>query len=1119
MLQFVMGRSKSGKTGYIREYLASLAENDNNKILLIVPDQQTFDTEKSFLSVLGPSKVSNVTVLGFKRLSSLVLEKCGCNNTNYADDSVKALLMSVALEETSESLRVFSDKYDSPNLIKMMQKLRTEFIRDKVELSDLCDYDERFEKVLTDKLYDSSVVLSAFDAILSRSFDDPDGELKVALSLIRENNIFSDFTVAVDSFLSFSQLELDVLEAIMQQSRQMLVTLSTDGVSLDDGIFAMSGDTERSLRCIAKNNNIPVAKPVLCAYKDYFKSPELRFIEENVFASYSADDEKITSSFDKDNLMIYGASDIYEECDFVARNIRRLVMDENYRYSDIAVITRDYDRYKVYLENIFRQYDIPNFMDAPISVLSKPLIKMVLSAFQCVLTSFSKDSVLSLMKSGLADLDEVQIASFENYIFTWSLSGMVLTNEFTANPRGFSDDFTTDDLLELTNIEKIRQFVIDPLIRFKEALKDSTVTEMCSALFELLLSLGVREKLSSLCEGLLEASKAQLAQEQLRIWEVFVDTLNRTVLVLGERRMSPRRLMELLKLQFMNLEIAFIPKSLDEVTVGDVERVRLNDKKVIFVVGAVEGEFPKSEDHSGIFTNSERQLLTSVGLLADATLELQYLKERYNCYYALTSASEKLFISYPVATLSGSMNYPSEIISEVASLFDGIKITTSNDVDVFNKLWSYKASFDIYASRFGSPDTLTNTLREFYENADEFSLPLKAINRAVSSEPFRLNNKDVVNKLYGTDIRISASQVESFYSCRFKYFCQYGLRLNERKAAKIDPLEYGIFVHYILENFIRSTPKDEMSQLSKKEIKARTNKIVDSYVAERLGGLEDKSSRFSYLIERTKVSAVKLLEHLLKEISQSEFVPDAYELNIGEDVPPYTLELDNGDRIIIRGKIDRADICEKDGKKYIRIVDYKTGDRKFSLSDVLSGLNLQMLIYLSALCRKPSERFLYELIPAGILYSPASVPVINAKIGESEEKIRSKYLSELCMNGLILNDEEIIKAMEKDAGGLYIPVKIKGESFSSEASLATLEEFGAIFEKIDSLLSQMAKELKGGRAEAEPVRGNGNDGCMFCKYASVCSFKEGDKVNRILKLSREEILKELGMEDKEVDEE
>ncbi len=1119
MLQFVFGRSKSGKSRYIREYFSALAQRGNEKLLLIVPDQQTFDTEKALLNILGPTKVSQVTVVGFKRLCSLAFERNVYNCTNYADDSVKALLMSIALEETSLSLRVFGDKYDSPGYIRMMQKLRTEFIRDKVELASLTDINDRFDKMLTDKLHDTALVLSAFDAILESAFEDPDGELKVALELIRESEMFRGYTVAIDSFLSFSQLELDVIEVLMQQSEEMLISLSTDGLRNKEGIFAVSSDTESHLRKIAKNNSVLVSEPILCDYDGYFRSEELKFIEENVFGLYSSFDERITSRCDKEKLMIYQASDIYEECDFVSRNIRRLVMNEGYRYSDIVVITRDYDRYKLFLESTFRQYDIPNFMDAPVNVLSKPLIKMVLSAFDCVLTSFSKDSVLSLMKSGLLNLNEVEIADFENYLFTWGYSGSSLLNTFTANPRGFADEFTTDDLVELTYIDKIRSFVIEPLVSFRESLKDATVKEMCSALYDLLLSLGVREKLSELCEALLENSLTQLAQEQLRIWEVFVETLNRTVQVIGERKMKVKRLMELLKIQFMNLEIAFIPKSLDEVTVGDVERIRLSDKKIAFVMGAVEGEFPKTEDHSGIFTNAERQILTASGLLADATIELQYLKERYNCYYALTSASDKLFVSYPGATLTGGVNSPSEIIMELLSLFDNAKVVTSDSVESVDKLWSKKSSFNTFASRFGSSDELTHILSEYFESCDEFKAPVSVINRVHSSENHRIKEKDLVDKLYGKDIRISASQVESFYSCQFKYFCDYGLRLKERKAAKIDNLEYGTFVHFILEKFISSVTREEMSSLTHDEIVSKTEKIVDLYVKERLGGLEDKTSRFAYYVEKTKASALKLLKHLLSELAQSDFIPDAYELSIGNDVPPYTLTLDNGDRIIIRGKVDRADICEINGKRYLRIIDYKTGMKKFDLSDILSGLNLQMLIYLSALCREPSERYPFELIPAGVLYVPSTIPVINPKPTEKKSTIINHYLKALCMNGLVLDDEEVIRAMEKDGGGMYVPVKASADGLVGADSLASLEEFGAIFRRIENLITKMCRELKSGSVSAVPVIGNNHDSCAYCRYSSFCGYKEGDKVNRILKLDKEQILEELGLSEGQVKEE
>ncbi len=1110
MLKFVLGRSKSGKTEYVRNLLAALAKNGENKLLMLVPDQQTFDTEKAFLEILGAKAAMNIKVLGFSRLCDFVFEETGYVPNTLADDSVKTLLMSIALEDTADFMQMYSDKALSTQLLGMMLDIRYELMRNKITPEILTEAAKSDNNLLGAKLHDVNMTLSAYEALLSGSFRDPDGELSVAYSLLKSHPVFTDYIICVDSFLGFSQPEFDVLSELMGQSSQFIVTLSDDVEEQNNSIFDESRETANRLKAIAKETGVSIEPSVVCDYNSFYNSSVLSHIEANVYRR--AKQEQILAADSSEDFEVYCAKNIYDEADYVARNIRKLVLTKDYRYDDIAVVSRNVSAYNGILDSALSKYDISYFMDTPYHIHSKPLTKLISACFDCVTSGFHKDAVLSVLKSGLTSASMLDVALFENYIFTWNVSGNKFLNEFTANPRGFADDFNSNDLLELTQVENVRKLVIESICDYRLDIHDVDAETMCKALYSLLVRLGVDSKINELCDTLEEQGAFHLAEEQIRLWQMFVETLNRTIKVIGSRKVSPKRFGELLNLQFSAQDMSFIPHGTDQVTVGDIDRLRLNNKKVVFVIGAVEGEFPRTASGSGIFTQRERTTLIEAGILSDNGAQAQALHEDYLCYYALTSASDKLYISYPCADLKGTAINSSSIISELRLICTDIPELTFSNVPALDLAWSPRQSFSLYASRVGSDDEFTKALAEYFSTNKEFSSSEKALRRALDRSDFQITNPENSSKLFGKNMYLSASQVEKYHLCRFMYFCTYGLRLKERRTAQIDAMEYGSFVHYILEHFLKKYSKSQMNSLSDETISEDIETLMSQYATEHFGSTEGKSERFLYLYSRVALYVHKLINHLIEELTQSSFNPEAFELDIGNDVPAYTITLPTGQVVTIRGKVDRADLMRKDGRTYIRIVDYKTGTKIFDLSDIMYGLNLQMLIYLSALTKNSTGFCDEKLIPAGVLYMPSMVPVINAAFDDSFEKIAAERNKKLRMNGLILGDMDVIGAMERDFEGVYIPVSAKGENVKGTDNLASLEEFGAVFAHIDRLISDMATELTQGRVEAVPVTG-GYEACDYCPYKAACGHREDDKSKTVFKLDRAEILKELGIEE------
>ncbi len=1109
MLNLIFGRSKSGKTTYIDNKVAELAKAQDNRILVIVPDQATFETEKAYLDLLGPKLSQNVLVLGFSRMCDYVFEVTGYIRKTPADDQTKALLMSVALEEIKDSLNLYSEKALNPELSLLMLSARKELTLSGNNRESVLAATNDADALTSAKLKDIYLASEAMDALLTKAFDDPDAELSIVADILRSRRIFDGYHIFIDSYLSFTAPEVEAVSALMNQCAQMYVTLSYDGVS-SEGVFRTSHDTASKLRRMAQSEGLKIAQPVLCNYNGFFAYDDLSHLEQNIFTN-----DKCTFDEKAENITVYRAKDRYDEVDFVAREIRRLIIDFGYRYSEIAVVGRDLKPYSSIISTVFDKYEISYFADKPHDITSKPLVKLISSCFNCITGGFDKDDVLNLLKTGLTSASDADISVFENYIFTWQLNYSSLFSDFTANPRGFADEFTFEDIENLNRAENVRKLVISNLRSFKENYSGKTAAEICKGLYELLISLGADKKLLELADKLSQWEEVSYSAEQLRLWEIFITTLDRTADVIGDRELTLKRFYDLFMLELSLTSISFIPKAVDQVTVGDIERLRLGGRKCVFVIGAVDGEFPKTSTGGGLFTASERNELSKLNILDEADDEQNADRELYLCYYALTSASHKLMVSYPASELSGEVKSPSVIISELALIFPDCNHRLKLEENTSDLLWAKKPSYDLYASRARSKDIVTSALRDYYADDEEYKDKLLSLENVINSnKKFNISDSRISEKLFGKDLHLSASKIEKYHLCRFSYFCQYGLKAGERRKASIDAMEYGSFVHYIMEKFFSSFTKSELLNLNDDKIISVVSSVCDEYANLHFGGLSSKSARFNYLFDGVKEGSVTLVKHLIAELAQSDFTPVDFELDIGKDISAYRLELSDGLSVTVTGKVDRADILNRDGKAYIRIVDYKTGTKVFSLSDVIYGLNLQMLLYLSVIRNKGQNRYGREVIPAGVLYMPAFVPTLEMAADATGDEILAERNKKLRMNGILLNDEAVLSSMDKELKGMYIPVSMGAKGLKGADNLATLEEFGAVFAHIDKLIGKMATELVNGAIDASPAVYS-YDACQYCPYSAVCIGRDESDTKAVYKLDREEILRELGLKEKE----
>lgn len=1107
MLRFILGRSGTGKTAAVYQTIEELARAGEEQILLLVPDQSSFETEKAFLDRLGPRLCRRVIVFGFDGMCRHVFRQTHTVPANVIDNGTRAVLMNMALEQLSEKLTLLRSRRPRAVADMLLETLSgckksgvtTEMLRRAAGALD--------DQTLQTKLRETALVLDAFEALLSQSYIDPLDDLERLKRLLLDNpSVFHNQLLFIDSFSGFTKVQLEVIQILLTRCREVNIALTLDpDTRLNESVFRVSETTLDTITAIAKRERIDVKDPVRLIEPLRFDNEELKVLEAGIFrrqaAEYAEEPQHIT---------VYSASDLYDECEFVARQIRHLVMERGCRYRDISVVCRDSEVYRGILNVMLEKYEIPFFADRRRDVSVNPAVRLINAAFRLVLEGFDREDFLSLLKTGLTAHGETQISAFENYAYIWNLSGKQLCRPFILNPRGYAEDFSEQDRQELAAIEAVRKSIAEPLLAFRENAKDKTGAEITALLWRLLEQLEVPQALSRLYEAL-EAREKGLGAEQLQVWSLLMDVFDKTAATVGTMRLSPERYYELLTIHISNIEYARIPQTLDCVSVTTAQRVRSAAQQAVFLIGCCDGEFPAVPRTSGLFSDYEiKQLLLSHINISD---DFSYIAdlESFMAYSAVTAPSCDLFLSYPAVNMENERKKPSVLITETLRLFPRLRVTDKADCDGRREaMLALTPAFEEYARSLSENRTELSGLGAFFRQNPRFAAGAEAVRRTLDHTPFQIKDPQNARLLFGEQLTVSASQVEKFSKCRFSYFCAYGLRVRERLKAEINPMEYGTLVHYILEQFFTRYSKAEYAQMSEETLTAFIRTTVAAYLEGYLGGSETKTQSFLYRLELLCSHLALLLRHLIEELSQSDFTVADCELNIGRDIPAYTVKLPTGEQITVCGSVDRVDVMHTDSGDYLRIIDYKTGGKTFKLSDILYGLNLQMLLYLCSIQSQGGARY-GKTTPAGILYMPAVVPNISADALD-EQQIAKKIADEFKMNGLLLDDVRVIKGMDKTEGAAYIPVKIKNGAFVKTDSLATLEQFGKIFQKLNDTVSRMGEKLFGGDIAASPLKG-GTDACQYCPYDSVCGYRRSDPVT-VFRMNNEEVFERMEEERK-----
>jgi len=1092
MLQFVLGRAGSGKTEYIRSLIKEKLENGEKNLILLVPEQFSFESEKQILESVGSKKMMNLDVLSFTRLADSVIENTPYYSLPRIDDSGRAVLLRLAVDSLSDEIKIYRRYKSNFNGLSGLLSFIREMKQCSVTADELRSKSEVASGILKEKLNELSVIYESFDKKISEEFFDDDNLLCVANEKMISDGYFKNKTVILDAFTGFTSQELKVIGTVFSQAKDVYITLCTDSFEGYDEYspFEFINATARKLLRLAKENSLDIKENIVLSNnrENRFK-PDLKFLEENLYSDFNGKYD----SYEK-NIRVFAAESKLEECRFVSREIKRLMREENVRCRDIAVFEREKGTYDKYLSYMFKKYEIPFFEDNRVSVAANPLICTARIAVEIAEKGLDTDRILSILKTGMTDIDNEDIALIENYCFVWSLKGRDWKNEWKMNPEGFTSEMSVTDEQLLEKLNSLREKIVSPLLKLIKSFGSSSGKKKSEAVYNYLKDIAADKCLKKLAVFLNENGESALAAEQGAIWDELMRILDVLSSVSGDGVMSKKLYGELFSIIVSGKSVGTVPKGLDNVTVADAQRSRLTSPKYLFVLGLNEGSFPKDSPKNGVLTESERRTLISYGLEILPACDGRFSEERYIAYHAITSASDSLYLSYNTASSDSSSGCPSEVIERVLSLFKNVKTETKSAEISVEDIESEKCAFGSLASCWESDGFFSQKLKDYFASKEEYSGFYNALDRVASHKKYETNisDKSLAKKLFNKDMYISASRVERFYKCPFDYFCRYGMSVEPIQKAEIDNRISGIIIHYCLEQMIKTHGR-AIAEMSEKQRKDEIKRILTEYAEENMGEVAGRTAKFDYNFKYHVDIISRLIDRLVEEFEFSDFVPVEFEMPIRDDaqIKPYEITASDGSKVYITGYIDRVDEMKKNGKNYVRIVDYKSGSKSFDIRDVYLGLNCQMLIYLFALWKNGKERF-PSFVPSGILYFHANDKFVNVEKYMNDEKQREESLKSKTMKGIVLDDDDVLLGMDKNDTGLYIPAKTKNKSFKY-----SLEEFERFKNLVEQSVSDMAEKLHSGFIGIYPVEGKSDsykDICEKCSYRSVCGIDELDSV-------------------------
>lgn len=1075
-LKLVYGRSGTGKSEYIYKDIKEKIDliNSNEKIVLIVPEQCNLSAERRLFDTTQKNSLMNVEVLTLSRMAYRVLGEVGKREEQLSKIG-KYMLIYDLLSKEKKNLKFLGK---SEKNIDIVDRMFTEFKKHQVSANMLkeANISDKYTKL---KLDDITRLYEKYEQKIENKFVDENDILDLLAKYIKESDLFKDTYVYIDEFLGFTAQEYKIFEKLLTICKEITVAITTDNLNknteIEKDIFYFNKRYINKLIQLGKEKDAQIEEVGLLN-SVRFKNEELKFLERN-YDIYKCEYNK-TNEY----IHLFLANNPYSEIEYIAKKIHNLVKKCGYKYSDIGIIAEDIDQYAEDVKAIFNQYEIPIFIDEKKELNQNILIKFIVSMLDIFAKNWSYESIFQYLKIGLLDIQIEHIFALENYCIKWGVKGSKWQKEFKYEP--------LNDKQEL--LEEIRKQIILPLLNFKNIVsKDRTVLEITRGIYQFLIDNNIQKTLD---KKLKKYNNIEISDEYNTSYQLLINIFEEMCLLFKDEKITFEKYKEIFEVGLNASELGKIPATQDQVVLGDTERTRSHRLKVLFVIGANDGHFPKVNKVEGYLNDTDRDFLKSSGIeLAKDSVESLF-EEQFNIYRTLTTPEENLYISYVSSDKEGKSIRPSVLIKKIRRMFPSLieeSDIISKEYVVTNKNATFEEALKVYREYLEGREIdsyWSNILNYLYqEDKTRFEKSLAGI--GYSNKPEQISEENI-KALYEDTLYTSVSRLENYKRCPFSFHLTYGLKLKEKDELKINFLDTGSFMHEVIDLFFKKLSDEDISikDIKNEQIEYVVQEIINQLLSSTKYYKFSSTAKFKLLTNRLKKVVIQSIKYIVYTLKHSDFSILGHELEFSRkgDFKPIKLQTEDKN-IEITGKIDRVDVAKLSEKQYVRIIDYKSSIKDLDMNQVMSGLQIQLITYLDAI----SQQEAFE--PSGILYLGLIDNIVKADKNLSEEEIENQIRKNFKMKGLILADVSVIKLMDNhlmNGSSDIIPAYItkEGEISESKSSVIYKNDFFKLTNKVQEIIKEIAREILKGKIDIKPYYYRKKTGCDYCKYQTICMF-------------------------------
>lgn len=1111
-LRFCFGPSGAGKSHRIyEEIMQRAAEEPGRNFLIIVPDQFTMQTQKDLVMRSDRDGILNIDVLSFGRLSHRILEEVGTKEMPVLDDTGKSLVLQKVAADLKEQLPAMGSLLHKQGYIHEVKSAISEFMQYGISTQDMDKLITSAQKrgALAMKLKDLKTLYRGFQDYIRDHFITTEETLDVLRRSLSKSKILKGSVVVFDGFTGFTPIQNRLIQELMRVCAETIVTV-TIGVGEDpykmDGeqkLFHLSKKTVADLEKLAAEAEVERGEDffVKGGPNRFAKAPALHYLEQNLFRyqyePYAGEQQEIH---------MFEALSPREEVHQTALYIRHLIREQGMTYRDIAVVIGDLEGYASYVETEFGQLEIPCFLDRTRGIVLNPMIEYIKSALQLYIKDFSYDTVFHFLRSGMADISREEIDELENYVIrtgargyrTYSRLFTRRTEELQGNAEG--SEQAEEKTMERLN--RIRQQFMDAVEILHMGSREKA-GDYVSHLYDFLEQNQVQQKLLNYQQQFEKEGDLSRAREYAQIYRLVMDLLDQVYELLGEEEISRQEFADILEAGFGEITVGTIPQNVDRIVVGDMERTRLKQVKVLFFLGVNDGNIPKNASKGGIISDMDREFLIESGTeMAPSPRQQMYIQRLY-LYLNMTKPSEQLYLSYAKVNSEGKGIRPSYLIDTVRKLFPAMSVEYPQN----------RSRLEQIEGRQEGARYLAEELREYVEGTlpeeerQDFYLMYRAYEADAAGRDlltraaFRRYRESglsriVARALYGQQLENSVSRLETYAACACRHFLQYGLSLQEREEFGFEASDMGTVYHAVLENFAGKLAESNLTwwDFTENFAAKAVKESVEAYAATYGETVLYSSARNEYAITRMSRILTRTVLTLQKHLKQGSFQPDDYELSFrfAEDLDSIHVDLSEDEKMHLQGRIDRIDVSEDAEHVYVKVIDYKSGNRKFDLAALYYGLQLQLVVYMNAAMEMESRKHPdKEIVPAALLYYHIDDPTIETPVELTDEQINEQILAKLRMNGVVNSDPEVVERLDRymQDKSVVIPVeKKKDGSFSARSGVLSREEMQLISSYVDAKIRSIGREILDGKIAANPYEKGNEEACTYCAYKKVCGF-------------------------------